>query len=70
MSMDNQPENTTATQDPNALQEQVEKKYTSQAEQDGFVEIVNADGSKSQVKKEVAQAMVDNLENIKRQLGQ
>lgn len=35
----------------------------------GLVEIVNADGSRSQVTKEVAQAMVDNLENLKKQLG-
>jgi len=42
----------------------------SQAEQLGYVEIVNADGSKSQVTKEVAQAMVANLENIKMALGE
>lgn len=35
----------------------------------GFVEVINPDGSKSQVKKEVAQKMVENLENLKSQLG-
>ena len=45
------------------------KVYTSQAEQDGLVEIINANGSKSQVTKEVAASMVAHLETLKQQLG-
>lgn len=45
------------------------KKYISQAEQDGMVEIVNADGSISQVTKEVAQRMIANLEKMKAKAG-
>ena len=45
------------------------KVYISQAEQDGLIEIVNADGAKCQVTKEVAAAMVENLEKLKQQLG-
>ena len=46
-----------------------EKTYTSQAEQDGYVEIINPDGSTGQVKKEVAQKMIDNLESLKAKAG-
>ena len=57
--------------DPVPVQEDIltQKVYTSQAEQDGLVEIINADGSKSQVTKEVAASMVANLETLKQQLG-
>jgi hypothetical protein len=41
------------------------KTYLSQAEQDGLVEIVNPDGSISQVTKDAAQKMIDNLEQLK-----
>ena len=47
-----------------------EPKVLSHAEQLGLVEIVNADGSRSQVTREVATEMVNNLEQIKASLGQ
>lgn len=48
---------------------QAQPQVLSHAEQLGYVEVVNPDGSMSQVKREVAQKMVANLEALKAKLG-